>query len=114
RLLLPCGWCLLFFSLAGCKRAFYVLPAMPPLALALGAYLDGIVPEYNITIAAWSPLFRSRSVLALALTLVTWGMGVGAGLAGCAAGLGTAAGLLTVVGGTGLAVGLTWGWRCGW
>jgi 4-amino-4-deoxy-L-arabinose transferase-like glycosyltransferase len=34
------AWCFTFFSLAGSKRAGYVLPAMPALALALGGYLD--------------------------------------------------------------------------
>jgi dolichol-phosphate mannosyltransferase len=33
-------WSLLFYSLAGSKRAGYILPVMPPLALALGCYLD--------------------------------------------------------------------------
>jgi 4-amino-4-deoxy-L-arabinose transferase-like glycosyltransferase len=36
-------WCVVFFSLGGCKRAFYVLPAVPPLALALGGYLDSML-----------------------------------------------------------------------
>jgi 4-amino-4-deoxy-L-arabinose transferase-like glycosyltransferase len=36
-LLLTGGWCVLFFSLSGCKLATYVLPAFPPLCLALGA-----------------------------------------------------------------------------
>jgi 4-amino-4-deoxy-L-arabinose transferase-like glycosyltransferase len=36
------GWGLLFFSLSGCKRAVYVLPALPPLALALGTYFDAV------------------------------------------------------------------------
>lgn len=34
--LLAGGWAVLFFSLAGCKRACYLLPALPPLALGLG------------------------------------------------------------------------------
>src|SRR5262249_40552842 len=38
--LLAAGWSFLFFSAAGSKRAGYILPAMPPLALALGCYLD--------------------------------------------------------------------------
>jgi 4-amino-4-deoxy-L-arabinose transferase-like glycosyltransferase len=38
-LLLAGGWCVLFFSLSGSKLATYVLPAFPPLALALGAYV---------------------------------------------------------------------------
>jgi 4-amino-4-deoxy-L-arabinose transferase-like glycosyltransferase len=33
------GWCILFFSLSGCKLPTYILPAFPPLALALGYYL---------------------------------------------------------------------------
>src|SRR5262249_20945474 len=37
--LVACVWGLLFFSAAGCKRATYILPVMPPLALALGYYL---------------------------------------------------------------------------
>jgi dolichol-phosphate mannosyltransferase len=35
-------WSFVFFSLAGSKRAGYILPAMPPLALALGCYVDAI------------------------------------------------------------------------
>ncbi len=38
-LLLAGGWCVLFFSLSGCKLATYVLPAFPLLSLALGAFL---------------------------------------------------------------------------
>jgi 4-amino-4-deoxy-L-arabinose transferase-like glycosyltransferase len=38
-LLLTGGWCLLFFTVSGCKLPTYILPAFPPLALALGYYL---------------------------------------------------------------------------
>jgi len=38
--LLAFAWCLLFFSVSGSKRAGYILPAMPFLALALGSQLD--------------------------------------------------------------------------
>ncbi|MBI1914183.1 MAG: glycosyltransferase family 39 protein [Planctomycetes bacterium] len=38
-LLLGGGWCLLFFTLSGCKLPTYVLPAFPPLALALGYFV---------------------------------------------------------------------------
>ncbi|MCS6852389.1 MAG: glycosyltransferase family 39 protein [Gemmataceae bacterium] len=38
-LLLAGGWCVLFFSLSGCKLPTYILPAFPPLALALGVVL---------------------------------------------------------------------------
>jgi len=41
--LLASVWCLLFFSFAGSKRAGYILPAMPFLALALGSYLDTVL-----------------------------------------------------------------------
>jgi 4-amino-4-deoxy-L-arabinose transferase-like glycosyltransferase len=40
-LLLAGGWCVLFFSLSGSKLPTYVLPAFPPLALALGHYAAG-------------------------------------------------------------------------
>jgi 4-amino-4-deoxy-L-arabinose transferase-like glycosyltransferase len=38
-MLLAGGWCVLFFSLSGCKLPTYVLPAFPFLALALGYFL---------------------------------------------------------------------------
>jgi 4-amino-4-deoxy-L-arabinose transferase-like glycosyltransferase len=34
------GWCLLFFTASGSKLPTYILPAFPPLALALGYYLS--------------------------------------------------------------------------
>ena len=37
--LLAGGWCLLFFSLSGCKLPTYIMPAFPLLTLACGAYL---------------------------------------------------------------------------
>jgi 4-amino-4-deoxy-L-arabinose transferase-like glycosyltransferase len=37
-------WCLLFFSLSGCKRAAYILPALPALALVLGTFLARAFP----------------------------------------------------------------------
>jgi 4-amino-4-deoxy-L-arabinose transferase-like glycosyltransferase len=39
--LLVGGWCVLFFSLSGCKLPTYILPAFPPLSLAFGAFLAG-------------------------------------------------------------------------
>lgn len=38
-MLLAGGWCVLFFSLSGCKLPTYVLPAFPPLALAFGYFV---------------------------------------------------------------------------
>jgi hypothetical protein len=62
-------WCLGFFSAAGCKRPGYILPAMPPLALALGSYLDAALP----TVRRRSGLLpvSSLSRLAWRATLVT-------------------------------------------
>jgi 4-amino-4-deoxy-L-arabinose transferase-like glycosyltransferase len=38
-LLLGGGWCLFFFTLSQCKLPTYIMPAFPPLALALGYFL---------------------------------------------------------------------------
>jgi 4-amino-4-deoxy-L-arabinose transferase-like glycosyltransferase len=37
--LLAGGWCVFFFSMSGCKLPTYILPALPPLALIVGAYV---------------------------------------------------------------------------
>jgi 4-amino-4-deoxy-L-arabinose transferase-like glycosyltransferase len=50
--LLAAGWTVFFFSAAGCKRAVYLLPAFPPLALALGCYLDVLLPAGMPSLAA--------------------------------------------------------------
>jgi 4-amino-4-deoxy-L-arabinose transferase-like glycosyltransferase len=73
--LLTCMWCLLFYSAAGCKRAGYILPAMPPLALALGWYLDAALADAawrRIGVAALGQqvqLARGALVLVLALAV---------------------------------------------
>jgi 4-amino-4-deoxy-L-arabinose transferase-like glycosyltransferase len=38
-LLLAGGWCVLFFTVSGSKLPTYILPAYPPLALALGVFV---------------------------------------------------------------------------
>src|SRR5262249_28676278 len=43
-----CGWCLVFFSAASCKRIAYILPAMPTFALALGYALDKRLPSCSL------------------------------------------------------------------
>jgi hypothetical protein len=40
-MLLAGGWCVLFFSLSGCKLPTYILPAFPMLALAMGSFVGG-------------------------------------------------------------------------
>jgi hypothetical protein len=47
-------WCLAFFSASGCKRPSYILPAMPPLALALGCYVDAACLWGRIRLARWA------------------------------------------------------------
>jgi dolichol-phosphate mannosyltransferase len=60
--LLAGGWCLLFFSLGGCKRPSYILPALPPLALALGCCADRLAD-------------RARGVLKFRQLPVSWILG---------------------------------------
>jgi 4-amino-4-deoxy-L-arabinose transferase-like glycosyltransferase len=102
RFLIVCSWwCLLFFSLSGCKRAFYILPAMPPLALALGGYLDALVPVGS--------LWQLRSRPAYWLWLCTWLTGLGAIITASISGLltagnGTALAALALLAGGGLLV----------
>ena len=53
--LLAGGWCLLFFTLSGSKLPTYILPAFPPLALALGYHLSGsklVATRWPATVAA--------------------------------------------------------------
>jgi dolichol-phosphate mannosyltransferase len=61
--LLACSWTVAFFSLAGCKRPAYILPALPPLALALGCYVDGVLPRSRVRSAVVS-LFLHHSAWA--------------------------------------------------
>jgi dolichol-phosphate mannosyltransferase len=98
-------WGLLFFSAAGCKRAGYVLPVMPPLALALGCYLDAALPRAKVQ-RARAVLFRYRSQLAYQATLLVLALGVGGGLVTALMGLlaPVAAGLLVGLCGAGFAV----------
>jgi dolichol-phosphate mannosyltransferase len=64
--LLTAAWTVFFFSAAGCKRPVYLLPAFPPLALALGCFLDVLLPA---GVPARSALCRRGVQLAGRLTL---------------------------------------------
>jgi 4-amino-4-deoxy-L-arabinose transferase-like glycosyltransferase len=70
-------WMLLFFSAAGCKRPTYLLPALPPLALALGWYIHVRAPGFSF-------LCRRGSRLAAASVLVVLIAGLGVALAAMA------------------------------
>jgi dolichol-phosphate mannosyltransferase len=81
--LLSFAWCFGFFTLSGCKRATYILPAMPLLALALGCYLDAAWPRlrraWDPLRQQWLPLLRCPSTLAYRATLLV----LLAGASGC-------------------------------
>jgi 4-amino-4-deoxy-L-arabinose transferase-like glycosyltransferase len=79
--LLAAGWGVLFFSLAGSKRPVYLVPVLPPLALALGGTIDLLLPRPRLA-PAWDWLWRHRSALAYRTAAVALAMGlVGGGLA---------------------------------
>jgi dolichol-phosphate mannosyltransferase len=61
--------CLAFFSASGCKRPGYLLPALPALALALGWYLDLLLPRGSER-SHWTSLWRHSSRLAHRATLL--------------------------------------------
>jgi dolichol-phosphate mannosyltransferase len=80
-------WGLLFFSLAGSKRPVYLLPVLPPLALAFGCYLDIVVPRQRFA-PAWAWLVRHRSALAWRSAMIGLTAGLIGGAAALAAGIG--------------------------
>jgi hypothetical protein len=79
-------WSLLFFSASGCKRATYILPAMPPLALALGYYLDAVAAR-ALAARAGTALARYGAAFAYRATQLVLAAGIAAGLAAAPAGL---------------------------
>jgi 4-amino-4-deoxy-L-arabinose transferase-like glycosyltransferase len=63
-----------FFSASGCKRAVYILPALPPLALALGWYLARVIQCTEGRL--WWPALRRPALAGMATLLVlTLGLG---------------------------------------
>jgi 4-amino-4-deoxy-L-arabinose transferase-like glycosyltransferase len=95
-------WCFLFFSAAGCKRPAYILPALPPLALALGCYVTAIVPDGRWRQATGSLAVRFSALplrataLALALGIVLTLTAVGMELISLPAGLALAGAALLI------------------
>lgn len=78
-------WCLVFFSLSGCKRAGYILPAMPPLALALGVYIDGVAPRglmagVRASLARHNLVPHRATLLALGAGAVICALAAGSGI----------------------------------
>lgn len=60
-------WVVAFFSAAGCKRPSYLLPALPPLALALGWVVASRVPSWRALLTAGSRLAAGVAALALVM-----------------------------------------------
>jgi 4-amino-4-deoxy-L-arabinose transferase-like glycosyltransferase len=85
--LLAAGWGLLFFSLAGSKRPVYIVPVLPPLALALGCTLDLVLPRARVA-SAWDWLWRQRTALAYRAAAVALSAGLAGGGVALAAGVG--------------------------
>jgi dolichol-phosphate mannosyltransferase len=73
--LLSALWCLVFFSASGCKRPAYILPAMPALALALGCYLNVLVPRATRSVGRWAVLWHWRSRAARQATILVLALG---------------------------------------
>lgn len=65
--LMACVWGLVFFSLSGSKRPVYLVPLLPPIALALGCMLDRLMPRVGWTFT-W--IVRHRSVIAWRICVV--------------------------------------------
>jgi hypothetical protein len=65
--LLAGGWCVLFFSLSGCKLPTYILPAFPSLALAMGYYL---------TLSGWVHSLALKAVVQLSFAVLFVGHNV--------------------------------------
>jgi dolichol-phosphate mannosyltransferase len=73
-------WSVAFFSASGCKRATYILPALPPLALVLGAYLDVVLLRPKLQ-TFWALREHRRGSLAFPATLTALVLGLGVALA---------------------------------
>jgi dolichol-phosphate mannosyltransferase len=108
-LLLCCLWCLIFYSVAGCKRPGYILPAMPALAFALGACLDAALPP--VTLRKVLTALSMQHSLPHRATLLVLGLAVGGSLLAASNGLVRPASgsAMTAIGG----VALFYFWRRG-
>jgi dolichol-phosphate mannosyltransferase len=90
-------WGVAFFSASGCKRATYILPALPPLALALGCYLDVVLLRTKLQ-PFWALRERRRGSLAFPAALTALALGLGVALAATFAKLITPATSLALAG----------------
>lgn len=63
------AWCLVFFSLSGCKRPAYILPALPALALTLGTFLAQAIVWNRRAKVFWSLGTAALAVLLFGASL---------------------------------------------
>ena len=70
-------WCMLFFSLSGCKRPGYILPALPLLAVMLGTFVTHGLPWRRWLHAASSHGMEHRWARRLSLATLAMGMTLG-------------------------------------
>jgi dolichol-phosphate mannosyltransferase len=68
------AWCVLFFSLSGCKRPAYVLPAFPLLALIIGTFVTHGFPWQRWMEAASAMRLGHRWARMLAVTGAAMGV----------------------------------------
>jgi dolichol-phosphate mannosyltransferase len=102
--------CLIFFSVSGCKKAGYILPVFPPLALAFGCYLDAVLP-HQLYLRRW-PYYPARfgqDRLARAATILVLTLGCLGAMLAVFAGIWKIGQGLSVVGMS--AVAFVWGVR---
>jgi 4-amino-4-deoxy-L-arabinose transferase-like glycosyltransferase len=78
--LLAFGWCLLFFSLSGCKRPGYILPALPLAALILGTLVTHGLPWQRWMHAVSEIGHRSARRLTFATLAVGFAISVAVGV----------------------------------
>jgi dolichol-phosphate mannosyltransferase len=78
--LLAFGWCVLFFSLSGCKRPGYILPALPLGALIVGTFVTHGLPWQRWMQTATTHGHRWPRRLALATFAMGSAISVAAGV----------------------------------
>ena len=80
--LLAFAWCVLFFSLSGCKRPGYILPALPLGALILGTFATHGLPWRRWMQAASDAGHRWARRLTLATIAMGFALSAAAGVSG--------------------------------
>jgi 4-amino-4-deoxy-L-arabinose transferase-like glycosyltransferase len=72
-------WMLAFFSLAGSKRPGYLVPVFPPLAMAIGCFVNATLPRETLA-GVWASLARHRTRMAYGVASAALALGMIAGI----------------------------------